>query len=162
MNTDTHTSGSTVKNHISLKTVFVFSAIRRTSFRSWFLVYQRVLPQACLLQHPGHLQLCQAKVRIDKNGETRMGEITIPQSSQVKVSKGKTGETRALLKSQMSCSLSQPKSQNKKKTKTTRKNGATRCVPTYRNGCKNSERILWMTEFLTAETHTRVLLMNYL
>ena len=27
------------------------SAIRRTSLRSWFLVYQRVLPQACLLQH---------------------------------------------------------------------------------------------------------------
>ena len=51
MNTDTHTSGSTVKNHISLKTVFGYSAIRRTSFRSWFLVYQRVLPQACLLQH---------------------------------------------------------------------------------------------------------------
>ena len=25
---------------------------RRTSFLSWFLVYPRVLPQACLLQHP--------------------------------------------------------------------------------------------------------------
>ena len=56
MNTDTHTSGSPVKNHISLKTVFGYSATRRTSFRSWFLVYQRVLPQACLLQHPWHLQ----------------------------------------------------------------------------------------------------------
>ena len=52
MNTDTHTSGSMVKNHISLKTVFGYSAIRKTSYRSWFLVYQRVLPQACLLQHP--------------------------------------------------------------------------------------------------------------
>ena len=30
------------------------------------------------------------------------------------------------------------------------------------NGCKNSERILWMTEFLNTETHTRVLLMNHL
>ena len=38
-------SGSTVKNHISFKTVFGYSATRRTSFRSWFLVYQRVLPQ---------------------------------------------------------------------------------------------------------------------
>ena len=55
-NTDPHTSGSTVKNHISFKTVFGYSAIRRTSFRSWFLVYQRVLPQACFLQHPWHLQ----------------------------------------------------------------------------------------------------------
>ena len=52
MNTDTHRSGSTVKNHISLKTVFGYSAIRRTSYRSWFLVYQQVLPQACFLQHP--------------------------------------------------------------------------------------------------------------
>ena len=24
----------------------------KTSYRSWFLVYQRVLPQACPLQHP--------------------------------------------------------------------------------------------------------------
>ena len=40
-----------VKNHISLKTVFGYSATQRTSFRSWFLVYQRVLPQACPLQH---------------------------------------------------------------------------------------------------------------
>ena len=40
------------QNHISLKTVFGYSATRRTSFRSRFLVSQRVLPQACLLQHP--------------------------------------------------------------------------------------------------------------
>ena len=34
------------------RTVFhkTLGATRRTSFRSWFLVYQRVLPQACLLQ----------------------------------------------------------------------------------------------------------------
>ena len=31
-----------------------------------------------------------------------------------------------------------------------------------RNGCKNSEKISWMTEFLNAETHTPVLLMNHL
>ena len=45
-------NGSTVKNHISLNTVFEHSATQRTSFLSWFLVYQRVLPQACPLQHP--------------------------------------------------------------------------------------------------------------
>ena len=56
MNTDTHTSGSTVKNHIPLKTVFGYSATQRTSFRSWFLVYQRVLPQACPFQHSWHFQ----------------------------------------------------------------------------------------------------------
>ena len=52
MNTDTHTSGSTVKNHISFQTVFEYSVIRKTSYQSWFPVYQRVLSQACLLQHP--------------------------------------------------------------------------------------------------------------
>ena len=55
MNTDTHMSGSTVKNHISLKTGFGYNATRRTSFQSWFLVDQRVLPQACLIHHPWHL-----------------------------------------------------------------------------------------------------------
>ena len=40
------------KPHLIKKTVFGYSAIRRTSFRSWFLVYQRVLLQACLLQRP--------------------------------------------------------------------------------------------------------------
>ena len=45
---------------------------------------------------------------------------------------------------------------------TTRHNGATRCLLTCRNGCKNSEKILWMIEFLNAETHTSVLFMNNL
>ena len=48
------------------------------------------------------------------------------------------------------------------KTKTTIKNGETCVIPTYRNGCKSSEKILWMIEFLNTETHTPVLLMNYL
>ena len=39
------------KPHL-IKTVFEYSVIRKTSFRSWFLVFHRVLPQACLLQHP--------------------------------------------------------------------------------------------------------------
>ena len=41
-------------------------------------------------------------------------------------------------------------------------NGETRAIPKYRNGCKNSERISWMIEFLNTETHTPVLLMKYL
>ena len=41
-------------------------------------------------------------------------------------------------------------------------NGETRAISKYRNGCKNSEKILWMTEFLNAETHTQVLLMDHL
>ena len=31
--------------------------------------------------------------------------------------------------------------------------GKTNIIPIYRSGCKNSERILWMKEFLNAETH---------
>ena len=39
------------KPHL-IKKVFGYNVIRKTSYRSWFLVYERVLPQACLLQHP--------------------------------------------------------------------------------------------------------------
>ena len=39
-------------------------------------------------------------------------------------------------------------------TKTARQNGETHFVPKSRNGCKNSEKISWMIEFLTAETHS--------
>ena len=131
------------------------------------------LPQACLPQHLWHLQRrliiqitlqqsCQAKVWIDKNGETRMGRITIPQSCQAKVWIDKNGETRTLLKIQKSCWINQPKHQNKINMIITSENEKTPIIPIYRNGCKNSERIWWMTEFLKAETHTRVLLMDYL
>ena len=48
------------------------------------------------------------------------------------------------------------------KNETTIQNGATRCILKYRNGCKNSEQISWMIEFLNAETHTPVLVMNHL
>ena len=47
---------STVKNHISSKTVFGYFATRRTSFLSWFLVCQRGLPPLFPLQHLWHLQ----------------------------------------------------------------------------------------------------------
>ena len=56
MNMDTHVSGSTIKNHISWKTVFGYSVTRRTSFRSWFLVCQRVLPPTFPPQQPWHFQ----------------------------------------------------------------------------------------------------------
>ena len=58
--------------------------------------------------------------------------------------------------------VNQPKPKNQIKMRITSENGKTRVIPINQNGCKNSERILWMTEFLNAETHTRVLLMDYL
>ena len=135
MNTDTLTSGSTVKNHISLKTVFGYRAALRTSFRSWFLVHQRVLPQACFLQYPWHLQgrkliilrlpqaclphqpwhlqQCQAKVWLDKHAGTCVGQIPIPQLCHTL--KGKKGGTCVLLEPQKSsCWQSPPKIQNAK------------------------------------------------
>ena len=150
------------KPHLFLKTVCEYCVIRKTSFRSWFQACHRVLPQACLPQHPWHLQLCQANVWIDENGDTRTGWITFPQSCQMNVWKGKNGETRTLLKCYKSRSLNQPKTQNQIKMRITSENGETLVIPTYRNGCKNSRRILWMTEFLNTETHTRDLLMDYL
>ena len=67
-----------------------------------------------------YLQPCQAKVWIDKNGETRTGWITIPQSCQVNVSKGKNGKTCVLLEHQKSSYwLNQQKSQNQIKMGTT-------------------------------------------
>ena len=56
MKTDTLMSGSTVKNRISLKTGFGYSATRRTSFRSWFQAWHRVLPLVLILQPQWHLQ----------------------------------------------------------------------------------------------------------
>ena len=133
----------------SLKTVFGYSATQRTSYQSWFLVYQRVLPQACFLRHQWHLR---RKLII---------QITIQQSCQAKVWIDKYGETRTLLKHQKRCYMNQPKSQYQTKMRITNRYGEA-CIPTYQKGCNNSERILWMKEFLSTETHTRVLLMSHL
>ena len=116
MNTDAHMNGSTVKNHITLKTVFGYSVIRKTSYLSWFLVYQQVLPQAFPLQHPWHrqgrklimlhlpqarllhqpwhLKLCQATVRLE-HGETRADRS--PSRNRVKWTCGKARTERPLL-----------------------------------------------------------------
>ena len=85
-----------------------------------------------LPHHPWHLQLCQANVWIDKNGETRTGWITIPQSCHVNVWKGKNRETRALLTRQKSCWLNQPQTPNQIKIRITSEYGETRVNPTFR------------------------------
>ena len=142
-------SGSTVKNHISFKMVFKYSVMRKISYPSWLVVYLQ-LPQARLLQHPRLLQVRKLII-----------QITIQQSSEVKVWIDKHGETHTLLKHQKSCYMNQSKSQNTQKKRITNRCGEAR-IPTYQNGCKNSERILWMKEFLNTETHKPVLLMNHL
>ena len=84
MKTDILTNGPTVKNHISFKTGFGYSATRRTAFRSWFQACQRVLPpvliiqlQVIILHLPQarllhRLQQHQATVRLE-NGEDLSG-----------------------------------------------------------------------------------------
>ena len=99
---DTHMNGSTVKNHISLNTGFEYRAILKISCRSWFLVYLQLL-QARLPQHPRLLQVRKLII-----------QITIQQSSQVKVWIDMHGETRSLLEHQKSCYMNQPKSENQK------------------------------------------------
>ena len=147
MNMGTPLSGSTVKNHISFKTVFEHSAIRRTSCRSWFLVCIQ-LPQARLLQHPRLLQVRKLII-----------QITIQQSSEVTVWIDKHWEFTSETSEEL---LHEPTQiQKPKKKEDHEQNGETR-IQTYQNGCKNSARILWMREFLNTETHTPVLLMDYL
>ena len=96
------------KNHISFKMMFEYSVIRKTWYRSWILVYLRVLPQASLLQHPWHLQgrkliilrLPQARLPHHPwNLQKRLIiQITLQQSCPAKVWIDKYGETRILLK----------------------------------------------------------------
>ena len=49
-------NGSMVKNHISIKTGFGYSATRRTSFLLWFQACQRVRLQDLIHQLQGHFQ----------------------------------------------------------------------------------------------------------
>ena len=121
------------------------------------------LPQARLPHQPWHLQLCQATVRLDKHGGDLCGIDSYPAA--VSSTHVDRRERRDL------CSCGAPEGQLlTKPIKNAKPNEnedhdqerETCIIPTYRNGCKNSEKILWMTECLNAETHTPVLLMNLL
>ena len=71
---------------------------------------------------------CVKRHWLDKNGETCVGKIPIPQLCQVNMLKGKNRETCVLLEHQKSsCWLSQPKIKNQIKTKTTTKKGGDLC-----------------------------------
>ena len=98
-----------------------------TTYQSWFLDYQRVLPQACPLQHPRHFQgrkliilrllqarlphqpwLCQATLGLE-HGKTCVGWIPIQYLCQVNMLKGKNGKVL----------LTKPTKKIQNKTKTT-------------------------------------------
>ena len=169
MNTDTHTSGSTVKNHISLKTVLGYNVTRRTSFRScpWF-INEFFLKLAFFNIHDTFkagncssyvfLKLVYFTKAVSSDSETRAREdLSGIDSHPVSVS------SEHVEWNERGDPFAKPtKNPKPKKKRTTIKNGETRAIPTYRNGCKSSEKISWMTELPYTETHTPVLLMNHL
>ena len=172
MNSDILTVGSTVKNHISLKTVFEYSATRRASFRSWFLACQSasssssspsstsMTPSRQEINHPTSSSSSSTSptTAVSSDSETRAREdLSGIDSHPAPVSSSHVERT------ERDDPLTKPTKYPKPyKTKTTRQNGAIRCILIFRNGCKNSEKISWMTEILNAQTHTPVLVMNHL
>ena len=165
MKTDILMNGFMVKNHISLKTEFGLSVTRRTSFQSWFLACQ-VLPRhlhhpfghlwnrrvilLLHLLHPHLLHLQWAKCRFEK----RKMHLTVT-SLQCQCLSWLMIERRNLWKPKPTKYL------NLKKRP--RSNGETcMTILRFRNGCKNSEKIWWMIEFLNMKTLTPVLLMDHL
>ena len=134
-------SGPTVNNHVSLKTMFGYNLIRETTYRSWSQVYRRLHPrQVRLAQHLQHH--FRRKVQAQHLFQHQLN---------VRVRTSKHGATRR---------LTQPKTQNPTKMLTMNRYGATRHFRKYLDGCENRERILWMKESPSIETHLRVLFMN--
>ena len=123
-------SGSTVKNHISFKKLFEYSVIRKTSYQSWFLVSQRVLPQVCLLQHSRHHQ------------RKLIFQITLQQSCQAIMWIDKYGETRILMKTSQELLYEPTKIPKSNKNKNHEQVRETGIIPTYGNGCKISVNLV--------------------
>ena len=130
MKTGILTNGSTVKNHISLKTGFGYSATQRTSFRSCFLVCQRVLPQC-----PSSTSMTLSRQEIDhpKSSSTSSTSPTMTSSavSSDSVFRGARSDlcgiefcpgtvpSKPVERIERGDPLTKPKIQNPKKTKTT-------------------------------------------
>ena len=150
MNTDTHTSGSMAKKPHLIK-----NGIRRQCNTENFVPI--VVPGLSASSSSSSSTSTPMTSSTDNDHSDHPPAIV-----QAKVWIDKYGETRVLLRHQKSCWINQPKSQNQLSMRITNRYWETRILPSYRNGCKNSERILWMKEFLNTETHTRVLLMNHL
>ena len=148
MNTDTRVSGSTVKNHISLKMVLAYSATRRTQFRSCFLVYQLVLPQACPLQLPWHLQGRKLIILHLPSSSSTSPPMTSSTVSSVSVARQERRDP---------CGMDHyPAAVSSKHVE--RQERWDPCHSDIPEWLQAFRKILWMTEFLNKETHTPVLL----
>ena len=171
MNTDTHMNGSTVKNHISLK-----NGIRiQCNTENFVPIVVPGLSTSSSSSLPTSTPMTPLRQEIDHSKSSSSSSTSTPMTSSTEIDHSDHPPTivsnecvdRQVRRHPYSSEtseelLNKPKPQNQIKMKITRRYGETRVIPTYRNGCKNSERILWMTEFLNAETHTPVLLMNHL
>ena len=141
-------SGSTVKNHISLKIVFEYNTIRKISYWLWFLVYLQLLEAG----PPLHPRLLQVSIdHADHHPAIESSESVDRQAWECPF----TSATSEELLHKPNKIPKPNKNEDHEQVRETR-------IQTYQNGCENSERILWMKEFLNTETHTRVLLMNHL
>ena len=172
MKTDILTKGSTVTNHISVK-----NGIRKQCNTENFVPIV-VLGLSASSTYRSHSSTSMTPSRQESNhpksssSSSTSQTTTVSSGSETRAREDLSGvDSHPVLVSSSHVEriergdplLPKPtKNPKHQKTKTATKNGATRCVPTHRNGCKNSEKISWMTEFLNTETHTPVLHMNRL
>ena len=118
MNMDTHMSGSSVKNHTSLKMLFEYS-----------FYTENFVPIVVL-------GLSTTFSSSSTSTPTTLSGQEIDHSDHHPAIESSESATRTLLKHQKSCYMNQPKSQNQIKMRITNRYGEAR-IPTYQNGCKN-------------------------
>ena len=145
---DTHTSGSRVKNQISLKSIRIqcntenfvpFVVLGLSVSSSSSLSTSTPMTPSKEIDHSDHIPAIESSESVDR--QARRDPFTSETSEEL---------------------LHEPtKIPKPKKMRITNRHGETR-IQTYQNGCQNSERILWMKEFLNTETHTRVFRMKLL
>ena len=137
MNTDTLTSGSTVKNHISIE-----NGIRiQCNTENFVPIVVPGLSTSSSFNFPSSTSMTPSRQEIDHLTFSSSSSTSPPMTSSTVWSESvarEERETRALLKSRKSCQL---KTQNQIKMRITIKNGETRAIPKSRSGCKNSEKI---------------------
>ena len=155
MNTDTHTSGSTVKQHIKKGVriqcntenfVPIVVPGLSTSSSSSLPSSTSMTPSRQEIDHPTSTSPTMTSSTVSSESVARQ-ERRDPCSSEISEEQLLTKPTK------------KPKAQKKVDHDQEREDP---CHSTHWNGCKSSETILWMTKFLNTESHTPVLLMNHL
>ena len=144
MNTDTLMNGSMVKNHTRIQCntenfVPIVVLGLSTSSSSSLPSSTSMTPSRQEIDHP-----------TSSSSSSTSPTMTVSSDSETGAREDLSGVDShpVPLSSSLRCCPSQPKIPNQIITKVTILNGATRCIPTSRSGCKNSEKISWMMKFL--------------